>query len=173
MKQENSCAALSEMDLQTLDAANYGNGLLADLGCQEGLSSLLDHPALSWRRSGLLQTTKLMLPILLASHVDGALMALQSLMPDADLPQSGALLMGERARLRETIREGRQCAGGYGRLMDTANGRIALNLVRDDDWDFIPAWLEGDAQDWGAISCLLYTSPSPRDQRGSRMPSSA
>ena len=23
------------------------------------------------------------------------------------------------------------------------------------------------------LSCLLYTSPSPRDQRGSRMPSSA
>ena len=25
----------------------------------------------------------------------------------------------------------------------------------------------------GDSSCLLYTSPSPRDQRGSRMPSSA
>ena len=25
----------------------------------------------------------------------------------------------------------------------------------------------------GAETCLLYTSPSPRDQRGSRMPSSA
>ena len=25
----------------------------------------------------------------------------------------------------------------------------------------------------GALDCLLYTSPSPRDQRGSRMPSSA
>ena len=25
----------------------------------------------------------------------------------------------------------------------------------------------------GDIACLLYTSPSPRDQRGSRMPSSA
>ena len=25
----------------------------------------------------------------------------------------------------------------------------------------------------GPIACLLYTSPSPRDQRGSRMPSSA
>ena len=25
----------------------------------------------------------------------------------------------------------------------------------------------------GIITCLLYTSPSPRDQRGSRMPSSA
>ena len=26
---------------------------------------------------------------------------------------------------------------------------------------------------WAAKTCLLYTSPSPRDQRGSRMPSSA
>ena len=26
---------------------------------------------------------------------------------------------------------------------------------------------------WRVIDCLLYTSPSPRDQRGSRMPSSA
>ena len=25
----------------------------------------------------------------------------------------------------------------------------------------------------GYVTCLLYTSPSPRDQRGSRMPSSA
>ena len=30
--------------------------------------------------------------------------------------------------------------------------------------------LEGEPQSNG---CLLYTSPSPRDQRGSRMPSSA
>ena len=29
----------------------------------------------------------------------------------------------------------------------------------------------GEIQDF--LSCLLYTSPSPRDQRGSRMPSSA
>ena len=26
---------------------------------------------------------------------------------------------------------------------------------------------------WSSWCCLLYTSPSPRDQRGSRMPSSA
>ena len=129
MKQASSCAALSEMDLQTLDAANYGTELLADLGCQEGLSSLSDHPALAWRRSGLLQTTKLMLPMLLASHVDGALMALQSLMPDADLPQSGALLMGERARLRETIRDERQCAGGYGCLMAVSYTHLTLPTI--------------------------------------------
>ena len=30
----------------------------------------------------------------------------------------------------------------------------------------------GEKQDW-VYYCLLYTSPSPRDQRGSRMPSSA
>ena len=29
------------------------------------------------------------------------------------------------------------------------------------------------AIDYEDVSCLLYTSPSPRDQRGSRMPSSA
>ena len=29
------------------------------------------------------------------------------------------------------------------------------------------------AKDAGSISCLLYTSPSPRDKRQSRMPSSA
>ena len=32
-----------------------------------------------------------------------------------------------------------------------------------------PGWDWGDNQ----YACLLYTSPSPRDQRGSRMPSSA
>ena len=42
-----------------------------------------------------------------------------------------------------------------------------------------PAWFHGwvHVDDAGVIAglgpCLLYTSPSPRDQRGSRMPSSA
>ena len=31
----------------------------------------------------------------------------------------------------------------------------------------------GDGSAMAATTCLLYTSPSPRDQRGSRMPSSA
>ena len=41
-------------------------------------------------------------------------------------------------------------------------------------------WVEGQsasqiAKELGGVTrnCLLYTSPSPRDQRGSRMPSSA
>ena len=40
----------------------------------------------------------------------------------------------------------------------------------DGDTAFAPS-ADGDAGD--RMRCLLYTSPSPRDQRGSRMPSSA
>ena len=36
--------------------------------------------------------------------------------------------------------------------------------------DIVNAFVENDE---GIHICLLYTSPSPRDQRGSRMPSSA
>ena len=39
-----------------------------------------------------------------------------------------------------------------------AGSSAAINMWFDEDID---------------RSCLLYTSPSPRDQRGSRMPSSA
>ena len=38
------------------------------------------------------------------------------------------------------------------------------NLIAEDIWAI---WLDSGSD------CLLYTSPSPRDQRGSRMPSSA
>ena len=34
-------------------------------------------------------------------------------------------------------------------------------------------FVEGQKEDKETDTCLLYTSPSPRDQRGSRMPSSA
>ena len=40
----------------------------------------------------------------------------------------------------------------------------------------LDAWISGilsNGWERGTRSCLLYTSPSPRDQRGSRMPSSA
>jgi len=158
MKQANSCAALSETALQTADAANYANKLLQDLGEDARVDTLADHPAISYRRSGLLQTTGLMLPVPLTSHADGALMALRAISPNSEnLPEHGSQLLGERARLRETVRQGRLCAGGYGRLMDTADGRIALNLVREDDWDLIPAWLEDYTEDWDGIETIITT----------------
>ena len=49
----------------------------------------------------------------------------------------------------------------------TAEILDALTLTADNELDF------GTMVVSGAGTCLLYTSPSPRDQRGSRMPSSA
>ena len=47
-------------------------------------------------------------------------------------------------------------------------GFIFAALLTSDDVD------DDDGSDGGLMTpCLLYTSPSPRDQRGSRMPSSA
>ena len=61
----------------------------------------------------------------------------------------------------------------------------------DTLWDNVPTitkaeietrkWIEnkvgkidwGDLNDFLNLSCLLYTSPSPRDEQSSRMPSSA
>ena len=46
-------------------------------------------------------------------------------------------------------------------------GKGVLKAVASVNDKIAPALIGQDA------SCLLYTSPSPRDQRGSRMPSSA
>ena len=50
------------------------------------------------------------------------------------------------------------------------NGNDELNLVRLNDVDFQNKMQELDDK---FSDCLLYTSPSPRDISGSRMPSSA
>ncbi|NNC39034.1 MAG: CoA transferase [Hyphomonadaceae bacterium] len=146
--------------MQTSHAADYANKLLSGLGCAERVDRLSDHPALAWKRSGLLDTTKLMLSSPLASHADGALMALKALSSQAELPKSGALLMGERVRLRGLVRQGRESAGGLGRILDTKDGRIAVNLVREDDWDLSPAWLEDNAEDWADITRIVKTRES-------------
>jgi len=149
------------MTPQTQHAAAYANQLLANLAEPIRVDELDDHPAITWKRSGQLHTTGLMLPLPLASHADGALMALRAISPNPEkLPNSGALLMGERARLRKTKRIGRFCAGGYGQLMDTLDGRIALNLVRDDDWTLIPAWLEDNITDWDGIESAVRDKPT-------------
>ena len=45
----------------------------------------------------------------------------------------------------------------------------AIQLYNNGDWDF-----DDYQEEWGEYNdCLLYTSPSPRDISGSRMPSSA
>ena len=54
-------------------------------------------------------------------------------------------------------------------------GLVAFDLVRVSLRDAVRRAVETGADHLAALGllCLLYTSPSPRDQRGSRMPSSA
>ena len=67
---------------------------------------------------------------------------------------------------RKIIVTGTSCTGKttLGRKLAKELGITQIDL---DDLHFLPNWVEKEND------CLLYTSPSPRDQRGSRMPSSA
>ena len=61
---------------------------------------------------------------------------------------------------------------------DQLRAIISGNIFNNNDFgqDFNPDWDNSslvDVKPLTANTCLLYTSPSPRDQRGSRMPSSA
>ena len=47
---------------------------------------------------------------------------------------------------------------------------LTHQLLNAEEINFIEKELEQEKQSW---DCLLYTSPSPRDSRRSRMPSSA
>ena len=49
-------------------------------------------------------------------------------------------------------------------LLDEPTNNLDINAIR---------WLEGVLKAQKSTICLLYTSPSPRDKRQSRMPSSA
>lgn len=130
----------------------YARRLLAMLGSQAEPLGEADHPALAWRRAGLMEITGrpdgpgLVCPSALAAAADGALMALRALAPDpALLPPSGAVLLGERARLIGLGRQGRISANLSCRLLDALDGRIALNLARYDDWDLVPLLLGSEA----------------------------
>ena len=70
---------------------------------------------------------------------------------------------GEAAHLDASAKIGRGRGGDDGSEDGAA-------LRADGGWRSAAAAAPGLAR---AASCLLYTSPSPRDQRGSRMPSSA
>ena len=65
-------------------------------------------------------------------------------------------------------------ATGY--LNESKQGKKYIGLNLEPDYKTMKAIEEADANDTSSSSstpCLLYTSPSPRDKRQSRMPSSA
>lgn len=144
-----------------MTAAAYANLLLRSLGREETVPGFREeHPAFSWARSGLMALTGRpdgagqVCPVALTSCADGALAALNALAPEntfSDL--SGADLLAERAVIAGHVRNGDVSPGGSCRLLQTADGAIALNLARDDDWALLPAWLQsGVMNDWPAVA---------------------
>ena len=143
-------------------AAHYGAQLLASLGMPvaQPLGLEEEHPALGWAASGLMALTgradglPQMCPVALTSCADGALVALASLAPPGVFAGlRGSRLLAERAAIAGLHRAGAQSAGGSCRLLSAADGGIALNLARDDDWALLPAWLQQEvAADWSAVA---------------------
>ena len=60
-------------------------------------------------------------------------------------------------------------------IAEKSDGALIINIAEETDKKEMPPVILRASS--GAVlyhtTCLLYTSPSPRDQRGSRMPSSA
>ncbi|NMG76473.1 CoA transferase [Aromatoleum diolicum] len=146
-------------------AGDYARLLLASLGAQVSPAGIFDHehPALAWKRSGLMDLTgraegpPRMCPVPLAACADGVIATLAALAEGFDIGiPSGAALLGVRARHAGLRRNGAASPGGSCRLLRTADGELAINLARPDDWALVPAWLECDATtDWEQIATAI------------------
>ena len=94
----------------------------------------------------------------IAACAQGAWLALAALFPDklrSDFP--AYQLLGERAALSGYTRRGRVSAGGACRILAIADGFIALNLPRDDDFELLAAWLKSDVEDWAELQSALVS----------------
>lgn len=103
----------------------------------------------------------LVCPVPLAAAADGALSALRAIVPGAQLPQSGAALLGERSRLLGLRRQGRISANGSCRLISCSDRMIALNLPRASDWELLPALFGETSDDWNALEQLACRWDAP------------
>jgi crotonobetainyl-CoA:carnitine CoA-transferase CaiB-like acyl-CoA transferase len=125
-----------------------------------------EHPASAWARSGLMKLTGDGAPELciapVASAAQAVMAVLNGLAPGGALAElDAALLLGERAALTGHRRNGASSPGGACHLLTTADGALAVNLARDDDWALLPAWLEVEAcPDMTALAAKLALRPS-------------
>ena len=143
-------------------AARIGEDLLSSLGIVRCLSEAADHPAIAWKRSGLLELSGAVdgppkiIPLPLGSAADGALMALRELSGQSHtFPRNGAMLLGERSRLMHLRGNGSNSPTEHCRLVNARDGRIALNLAREDDWGLMEAWLETPVSGWQGIAAEI------------------
>jgi hypothetical protein len=134
-------------------------------------ASELDAAAL-WARSGAMALTgraggpPVVAPAALAVAAtrDAARFCTLAQRVGATIALDGPALLGERAALAGLTRNGRIAAGGGSRLLRSADGWVAVSLVRPDDFASIPAWLEiatpesGTA--WECVATGVRTSPT-------------
>lgn len=152
------------------EAERYAEQLLRSLGQLQPAVQATEalHPAVSNARCGLMMLTgqseapPQLIPAPIATCADGALLALRSIAASGNglNELQGSQLLTERAALMGLSRNGRIAPGGSCRLLDTADGRIAINLARDDDWALLPALLEndainGEADQWTTLATFL------------------
>ncbi len=103
-------------------------------------------------------------PAPIASAAQGALLALRALAGGAwaggDLDAAGCL--GERAAVFGFERRGRISPGGSCRLVETADGWLAVNLARASDRELVPAWLEVEprADIWSQVGAGVASRTS-------------
>lgn len=156
---------LPKNDIAMPIAGIYASKLLATLGqSTQAIASVHDeHPALTWRACDMMSLTGdasqagLMCPAPIAACADGVTLALESLTGKA-LPWAwrGSQLLTERARIMGLARNGRTAPGGSCRLLDCADGTLAINLAREEDWSLLPAWLESESiGDWETLATIL------------------
>ncbi len=121
------------------------------------------HPALVCAESGLMALTgeaagpPQLCPAPIASCANGVLRAWRAAFGPSRLDTlDGAQLLTERAAIMGLQRQGAIAPGGGCRLLQAADGWIALNLVRDEDRLAVPAWLECESNgEWDSIAAIL------------------
>jgi hypothetical protein len=147
----------------TSPAGRYAERLLTSLQLASTIESGHD-PVTDWARSGAMALTGRAdgPPQVVtgpAIALRGALMALQSLAPEPVLLGMG--LLGERAALTRSHRQGNTSCSGASKLLATADGTIALTLARESDVELLPALVEAEIDlPWQAVAAWLAARTS-------------
>lgn len=131
-------------------ATAYATALLSSLGAGlpppeagNGLDAAID-----WAQSGLMYlcgeqgSPPRQGPAAIPSCARGVLHAIRALAPAVPPTLDGACLLSERAALLGLQRHGTISPNQGCHLIQARDGWFALNLVRDEDRDLLPAWLE-------------------------------
>jgi hypothetical protein len=154
--------------------SGYAEQILAEVGAgtRPVASEGPVQPAAQWAESGAMGLTgwpdapPQLAPAGVTTAARGAALALQSLGGGARAIASldGPGLLGERAAHFGWTRRGGVSPGGSCRLLRCADGWIAVNLARPDDFELLPAWIGISAKPgaWESIASAL----APRGAAG-------